>query len=118
MELEIEAQKKIDEVQQDFNVAFPYLRMEFLQLKKADNKAGKFVTAGTLIKDVRKNIKHCIVKFPSNITVSEFENMFNHRVGLPVKVLRKSGNIWIETKMTRSWTLDRQNAQGKDLSVV
>ncbi|HVX50228.1 MAG TPA: hypothetical protein VHB48_08715 [Chitinophagaceae bacterium] len=116
MELEIEAQKKIEEVQREFNTAFPYLRVEFISFSRQGNGAGRFVLPALRINDFKKNIRHCIIKYPATITVGEFENMFARTIGLPVKILRKSGNLWIETTMTRRWTLERQNTHGRDLS--
>jgi hypothetical protein len=36
--------------------------------------------------------------------------------GLCVQVFRKSGNHWIETSLTNSWTLEQQNREGFELS--
>ena len=41
---------------------------------------------------------------------------FGEVYGLGVQVFRKSGNVWLETTVTDSWTLKEQNDQGESLS--
>jgi hypothetical protein len=50
------------------------------------------------------------------MTVSELESLLLQLFGLPVQVYRKSGNFWMETRMTRDWTLKQQNEHGKDIA--
>ncbi|MBK6949217.1 MAG: hypothetical protein IPH16_15200 [Haliscomenobacter sp.] len=46
------------------------------------------------------------------MTVREFEQAFYDTYGLNVQVFRRSGNIWIQTTATDSWTLAEQNRKG------
>jgi len=48
--------------------------------------------------------------------VSDLEKVLWDQFGLSAQVFRKSGNLWIETSLTDSWTLSRQNKEGKEMS--
>jgi hypothetical protein len=48
--------------------------------------------------------------------VVELECLFEDQFGLFVQVFRRSGNLWLETTVTDSWSLQKQNEQGKELS--
>ena len=51
-----------------------------------------------------------------NETVSTLENELWKNFGLSAQVFRKSGNLWIETSLTDSWTLEQQNREGFEMS--
>ena len=103
MKLEIAYNKTVEEVQTDFNNCFPYLKLEFLK-------------KGPLIGDINKNVSSCIIELPGNTSINKLENIFRDNLGLPIRVLRKSGNIWMETSITGDWTLARQNEHGREIS--
>lgn len=46
-------------------------------------------------------------------TAMELENDFRHIMGLNVQVMRKSGDLWLETTKTDNWTLGQLNDEGK-----
>jgi hypothetical protein len=48
--------------------------------------------------------------------VSELEELFEEVFGLSVQVFRKSGESWLQTTTTDSWTLNQQNLKGKEMS--
>ena len=50
------------------------------------------------------------------MTVTELENKIHEVFGLNAEVLRKSGNVWLETKLTSNWTLLQQNKMGIAIS--
>ncbi len=121
MKIEIEYNRKIEDVQSDFNNAFQYLRIEFLQInyelyKQQGVQANKFVKPGFTMGDLNKNITDCFIEIPNALTVYELEKTFMNKLGLKVRVLRKSGNIWMETNMTGNWTLSQQNEHGREIS--
>jgi len=103
MKLEITYNKTVEEVQADFNNCFPFLRLEFLK-------------KGRTIGDINKNITRHTVELPGNTSINELENIFSNVMSLPIRVLRKSGNIWMETSITGNWTLARQNEHGREIS--
>ena len=50
------------------------------------------------------------------MAVNELEEQFVSKFGLSAQVFRKSGNVWLETSATDSWSLRQQNDEGAELS--
>jgi hypothetical protein len=46
-------------------------------------------------------------------TAGELESDFRRHLGLSVQVMRKSGDMWIQTTKTDYWTLHQLNEEGK-----
>jgi propionyl-CoA carboxylase beta chain len=61
-----------------------------------------------------KNVHTIAVE--SNFSVSNLEQKFENELGLFIQVFRKSGNVWLETSATDSWTLAEQNEEGEMLA--
>ena len=53
-----------------------------------------------------------------DLTVSQLEQNFKNIYGIGIQVLRKSGNVWLETSFTDGWTLKEQNHQGEILGKI
>jgi len=56
-----------------------------------------------------------VVDIHSDITVAELGNSFAG-FGLRTEVFRKSGNVWVATLLTNSWTLQQQNNAGEEIT--
>ena len=56
-----------------------------------------------------------IIDIHSDITVAELGNSFAS-FGLRTEVYRKSGNVWVATLLTDSWTLQQQNNAGEEIT--
>jgi hypothetical protein len=108
--------RAIEDVQADFNRAYPFLRIDFF--KKSNGKALELKEK--LNRTISLNIAGATQEGDLNIhdsmTVGELEDTFRRRFGTTVQVSRKSGNIWLETTMTDKWTLKQQNDHGRELS--
>lgn len=118
--LAIFADRTIKEVQEDFTNAFPYLKIEFFrngEVRKDRYPAQMMIAHNRTLKEawVRKKTEG---RFPlsETMSVSDLENTFLDHYGLSVQVFRRSGNLWLETTMTDSWTLRQQNEHGKEIS--
>jgi len=121
MTIEISRNRTVADIQQDFSSVFPYLRLEFLQPYiplKQDGLPARFANAAIHIGDLHKNITECFVDLPASLTVNELEQTFTTQLGLKVRVLRKSGNIWMETSLTNNLTLQQQNEHGREISIL
>ncbi len=105
----------IRELEKEFNRNYPFLKIEFTK-----NGAGRPEEAGyggadndvlrSKAVDVLRNEIGC----NDAMKVSEFETALQSLIVCPVQVFRKSNNSWIETKMTRDWTLKQQNDYGRE----
>ncbi len=117
MTIKIEEILKISEIQEQFSMIFPFLKLEFF---KKSPQASPLVIKQPLI-NINKTLAESRTVFKGNIeinitpemTVSELEKQFNDIYGLSTQVFRKSGNIWLVTTVTDKWTLAEQNRQGE-----
>ena len=109
MKFKIEAGRTFDEVQEEFNKIFPYLK---ITSSFAGNSSKKLCLAG---KNNGIKVDGDIAFFvcSDDTTVVDIVNQFKGVFNLQVKVLRKSDSHWIETLLTDSWTLEKQNTAGK-----
>lgn len=110
---------KISVFQEEFNSAFPYLKIEFFSTatKQGELIINKFSSENNRLLGGYRNIHNDeqIVITPDT-TVASLEEKFKKIYGLGTQVLRKSGKIWLETTVTDVWTLEEQNRQGEALS--
>lgn len=106
MKFKIEAGRKFDEVQEEFTKIFPYLK---ISSSSAGNTSKELRLVG---KNNGNNVSDSIALNDDTI-VADIVNQFKELFNLQVKVLRKSDGHWIETLLTDSWTLEKQNTAGK-----
>lgn len=119
MKITINDNRKIFAIQEEFNSAFPYLKLEFFA--KPHTVGGG--SAKKLIRHSSKTLGECRtvhnkghITITPQMTVAELEQRFSDAYGLGVQVFRKSGKVWLETTVTDSWTLEQQNNEGESLS--
>jgi hypothetical protein len=119
MRIAINDRRKVFAVQEAFAAAFPYLKLEFFA--KPQQQGGK--PSQKLVKPGSATVGDCRtvhntgdITITGNMTVAELERRFADVYGLGVQVLRKSGNMWLETSVTSDWTLKEQNGQGENLN--
>jgi len=117
MDIHVKDSLSISDIQKQFEDRFAYLKLMFFKKGHADNQGNP---KKDLMSSITKldSIKHKNGKivFDEDITVTELEHLFKDHFDLNVQVFRKSGNSWIETTVTDSWTLKKQNDQGKEIS--
>lgn len=117
--MSIDDNRKIFDIQEEFNHLFPYLKIEFFS---RTHQPG-CVSAKKFLKHGNKTLNECrsihnrgSINITPNTTVNELEQTFGEKYGLGVQVFRKSGKVWLETTVTDSWSLEEQNKQGEELS--
>ena len=108
--------KTIKDIQAEFNNKFPYLKIEFYAHEHGEregspntDKLGDTLTIG----DARTKMNEGDLSINANQKVSTLEQNFHDAYGLNVQVFRKSGDIWLQTIATDSWTLHKQNDKGE-----
>ncbi|MFM2362798.1 MAG: hypothetical protein RLZZ316_1700 [Bacteroidota bacterium] len=119
MILKIEPDKTIALIQQEFNTAFPFLKIEFLKNGKTLQRmypTQQLVNKEATLAAARLNSVQGEILVADTMTVKELEQDFFDSFGLTVQVFRKSGRLWLETTMTDNWTLKQQNQHGKEIS--
>ena len=115
--LHITRNRLIDDVQQDFNRHYPFLKIEFYEPNNGDGRSHKRQHLLHSMPVVRAGLlKNGDIQLNDSMTVGQLEKIFRTEFGLSAQVCRKSGALWLETTMTDGWTLKQQNDHGKELS--
>lgn len=117
--LQIKPDGKISDLQKDFNLHFPYLKLEFFKHfhgLHGGSPRKDLVTADLALR-LKNNSKEDFI-ITQDMRVSTLEQLFSDYFGLSAQVFRKSGPSWLETTMTDDWTLKRQNDEGFELSNI
>jgi len=108
----------IGDIQEAFTRMFPYLKLEFYKkgihsgTNTFDMKHPVLAKDKTLA-DLSSIARNNAVEVSPQLTVSELEKTIKEKFGLSIQVFRKSGNVWLLTSYTDSWTLEEQNHQGE-----
>ncbi len=120
MELIINDKITIRELQKQFSSEFPYLKLEFFDIPPTFDglpKVHMYPNHKTLGACRKKHNEGTITISPAD-TVERLEKSFWDEFGLSTEIFRKSGNLWIETTLSDSWTLKQQNDEGKIFSTA
>ncbi|MFN8278468.1 MAG: hypothetical protein U0T84_13370 [Chitinophagales bacterium] len=119
MEIAIHDNRKLRDIQSEFRTYFPYLKIEFFDVPYEPGKAQRrdhLLMPERKVGACRKIHRDGAIEIIPGKTVMQLENEFWSQFGLSVQVFRHSGNVWIETSLTDSWSLKRQNDEGRELS--
>jgi len=117
MKIVISKNKLLEEIKQEFNLAFPYLKIDFRLQDGNEKKAissrlpSKKLTIGDLLKDNPEGV----ITISEHHSIKQIAQKFAEHFGLITFFFRKSGNMWLEIKMTRDWTLKQQNESGMEV---
>lgn len=119
MQLHIKPNRLISDIQDEFNTKFPFLKIEFFKnksLSRSDFSSSQIIPKNRKIGEGQPAMKDGDIDIDLDMKVIELEKIFRDQFNLSVEVLRKSGNLWLETSMTDNWTLQQQNNHGMELS--
>jgi hypothetical protein len=110
---------RLNEIQQMFCNKFPHLSLEFFEIPHKEGEASdikrKF-DSNLKLDDIRKEGSFGKISIHGNLKTSSLESLFESEFGIHVQVLRKSGNVWLQTTATDSRTLSEQEEEGKEAS--
>jgi hypothetical protein len=108
--------RRLSEIQAEFNRQFPYLQLAFYATPHHQGE-------GTFQKeqlDPSKNIGEVrTVHHEENISINghvhagNLEELFSERYGLNVQVLRKKNNVWLQTITTDQLSLSQLNREAE-----
>jgi hypothetical protein len=121
MRLHIAPNRLINDIQKEFNEAFPFLKIEFFKTRsftRSDFMANQIIPSQRKIGDTQLAITDGDIEIVEEMKVKDLEKIFKDQFSLAMQVFRKSGNLWLETTMTDNWTLQQQNDHGREISTV
>jgi hypothetical protein len=116
MEIYISEEATIASIRQDFREAYPFLQLAFYQQPHETGESccsSQRIPPETPIEDIRMMHTFGWLNISHQRTAAEIEQDFRRLMGLNVQVLRKSGDLWLQTTKTDFWTLQRLNEEGK-----
>ncbi len=108
MEIELMPHTVISDIQEQFRLNYPFLKIEFYAKEKEKLKSQTAIPV---------SVFPVSISIHPHITVSELENNIFKLLRIYAKVLRKAGNLWIPASLTHDWTLEKQNFEGEQMSV-
>ena len=114
--MKISATSTVQDIFNQFNDAFPYLRLEFYHHAHDENMGSSKqdqVSHQTLLKQLNPHLHENDIKLDPTMTVADFEKIMQDKFKLNVQVFRKSVDIWLQTSATDHWTLEKQNGKGQ-----
>jgi hypothetical protein len=119
MEIYFTPETTIEEVQLQFTLAFPNLKLGIFN----DLNKDQILTADELIKNEKVRFSELGVKsssgklvFDSKSTILEFEKSVFEQFGIQMQVFRKSGKTWLVTTNTDSKTFAEQEAMALEMN--
>lgn len=109
----------IRQIQEEFSRSYPFLRIEFLkqQAGALPSTNGEGPPTEESLRDDAGNLLKKDIQLSDTMKVSELETSLHQLFGVKAQILRKSGNFWMEIRMSREWTLKEQNDHGKDITL-
>lgn len=113
----INESQRLKEIKEDFSQNYPHLKIEFFSEEHKSGEASSrksMFDDSVFLKDIRTKHSEGVLSIDGHQKTSTFEtNFFNH-FGVTVQVLRKSGNLWLQTTTTDDWTLAHQEKTGQE----
>lgn len=116
MRLSFSRSKTIRDIQEAFSQEFPFLKLEFYPRTRKNKGLRKHLLHGASLAEAGMKKEEGTIEISRTMTVAELEALLTRELGVDAQVSRKSGQLWLETTMTDSWTLDKQDAHGREIS--
>lgn len=101
---------KFIEIQEFFQNYFSNLKLSFYVLSSSESQKGK-ISLDAKIESINNEFVNFEFEVFPNMKVSDFEQKYKSCLGVNVQVLRKSGNLWLETIASDDWTLNEQQEE-------
>ena len=116
-EIIISRDSLVMEIQKEFNLFYPFLKIEFSTRAKGLLNFKKYgVNPASRINEITNLSSVIKLNVNSDRTIAQIEEDCRELSGLSMQVFRKSGNIWNAISLTDSWTLESQNEAGEFIS--
>jgi hypothetical protein len=115
----MQVKKVFRDVQRDFTLRYPFLKIDFLKslgaaAKQPPPTGGIFAPYSG--QQGLSKMDNRDINMDGDRTVAELVKDIEEQFALIVMVLRRSGKVWIGTSLTTYWTLEQQNREGEYIS--
>ena len=110
----IENGKALGEIQREFSLHYPFLRIEFFKTVESNG----MIRREKLKDEHRLMIKNLLaINIGGDCTINDVKKDFLEKANLIIQIYRKSGNVWVETSHTNHWPLEQQNFEGEQMNL-
>jgi hypothetical protein len=114
-ELMLEKSMTLTDIQNEFSMLFPYLKLEFYTLRNSIKSSLNSSYLSKKLTDFNKRNKQDELCITPEMSVTTLEYNFHSLFDLNIQIYRKCGKSWLETSATGEWSLLEQNAEGEAL---
>ena len=94
---------------------FPNLKIEFYSHEHAAGKGSpqkEQLNPELPLSEVRSKHTEGDLALDPEMSVAQLEAIFMENYGLNAQIFRRSGNLWMQTTVTDSWSLAEQDRKG------
>jgi hypothetical protein len=116
MNLTVNQDHKLTDIQQQFSEHFPFLKLLFFTPGANSGTKESQIKTNHHIAEFVQFGEPLIIEVGREETVREVEDRLSKALKTDVQIFRKSGESWLQTKHTDSWTLSAQNEEGEKIS--
>lgn len=113
--MEIQNDRTLQELKQAFSAQFPSLKIEFYATPHDPghgSAAREQLDERLRVGEVRNGGASGSIELNPEMSAADFERLLSEQYQLHAQLFRRSGNIWLQTTSTDSWTLAEQNRKG------
>jgi hypothetical protein len=118
--IRLSKEDSVKEIQDQFSRRFSFLRIHFFKNSNPDPGLNRprviLFSPDVALNDINPKMTDGELSVHGSVTVLELDRQFYEKFGLSVQILRKSGNLWLDTSRTNSWTLKEQDDHGREIS--
>jgi hypothetical protein len=114
--MKITEDRKLRDLQREFNERFPYLKIEFYAKPhglREDSAEEDRLDSELEVGEVQEFPMSGTFEEKGSMSTTDFEQAMSKHFGLHTQVFRKSYGKWLQTWATDNWTLAEQNRRGE-----
>ncbi len=114
--LKIDESKSVGDFKKEFSSTFPFLKIELF--KKSSSQVDPKNTKSTIVLASNQPLSKgtFTLHIEGETSVAELKAMFLKKLGIIIRVCRRSGNMWVETSLTDDWSLGKQNHEAEQMN--
>ncbi len=117
MNINISREVLLSEIKKEFTNTYPYLKMDFkIPENKIPKHSGNKGSVRELsVGDILNNNPEGTITIEDDNSIKSIAQIFLDHFGIETMFYRKSGNLWLEIKLTNEWSLKQQNQNGMEV---
>jgi len=118
MKINLNPDKTLQAIQEEFMAFFPYLKIEFFHAEykvSSGYQDKEKLDLNLSMAEVNLLVETCTLEFDNTTKVSAFEKEFFNLSNIAIQVFRKTNSVWIQTIASDNWSLAEQQKEAEAL---